>query len=168
MGFCAFICKCMFEPVHVITLLVVGAIMGATTFCTGKCPMNRSLCALEQEPKFDGLDHFRIKGLTLVLQLYSLENLLQTIESIERVAQTRIIAFDKYPLIHFILQCAAYAGRRFSSSGTVQSIDQFTRKVGNVWQLFGNNFLPQLPYIQVEIVFAVYATSLFDLLNHTA
>ena len=43
-----------------------------------------------------------------------------------------------------------------------------SREVCNVWQLFGNNFFPQVPYIQVQIVFAVYATPLFDLLNHFA
>src|SRR5207237_6381047 len=117
-GFGSLRCKCMLEPLCIIALLIICGIMRPPAFGTSQCAMNRSLCALEQEPKFDGLDHFCVKCLTLDLQLYSVVNLLQTIESIERVAQTRIIAFDKYPLIHFILQGAAYAGRRFSSSGT--------------------------------------------------
>src|SRR5260370_13943380 len=43
-----------------------------------------------------------------------------------------------------------------------------TREVGNVRQLFADYLRSQVSHIQVEIVFALYATPLFDLLNHTA
>src|SRR5271157_3038434 len=56
-----------------------------------------------------------------------------------------VVAFNKYPLVHFILHCAAHAGRRLPARGTVQATDQFTRKVFWLWgqwymAILGNKF----------------------------
>src|SRR3989442_3872292 len=61
-GFGSLICKCMLEPVCIIALRVISAIMRSPAFSTRQCAMNSSLGALKQEPKLDGLDHFRVKG----------------------------------------------------------------------------------------------------------
>src|SRR5207247_4995739 len=59
-GFGSLICKCMLEPVCVIALLVISAIMRAPAFGTCQRPMNSSLGALKQEPKLDSFDHFSV------------------------------------------------------------------------------------------------------------
>src|SRR5205823_7973967 len=42
------------------------------------------------------------------------------------------------------------------------------REIGDIGQLLGNRLGSQVSYIQEEVIFAVYAASLLDLLNHTA
>jgi len=67
MCFHTFVCKCMFQPVDVVALLVVEAKMRAATFSARQGAVDRRLCTVEQEAEFNGFDQFRIELLAFVL-----------------------------------------------------------------------------------------------------
>src|SRR6266699_593863 len=103
-GFSTPVGKGVFEPVDVVALLIVGAVMCAATLGTCERAMYSGLRAVEQEAKFDGFDHFGIECFAFVLELHIFVGILQAVERVQRVAQTTVIALDEDPGIHFVLQ----------------------------------------------------------------
>src|ERR1700726_4984951 len=66
----------MFEPVGIIALLIVKAVVCAATLGASQCSVNSGLGTIQQKAEFDGLDYLRIELPAFILQLYTLVSVL--------------------------------------------------------------------------------------------
>src|SRR5712692_6181702 len=128
MGLCTSISKGMLEPVGVVTLRVVGTVVCAATLCACQRTVYGGLGTVKQEAKLNRLNQLCIEGLALVLQLYVLVGILQSIKRIKSVSQATVVTLDKHPIDHLVLQRTAYRGCRFATGRGIEVIEQFTSK----------------------------------------
>src|SRR5690242_17102896 len=90
----ALVRKRMFQPVDIITLLVVGTVMSAPALGTCQRTVYRRFSAVEQEAQLNCLDQLSIERFTLVLQLHLLIGILQSVDRIECVTQASFAALN--------------------------------------------------------------------------
>src|SRR5258708_1909312 len=120
MGLCTLVGKGMLQPVHIVTLGVVGTIVRTATLRACQRAVYGRLGTFKQETQLNGLNQFSVEYLALILQLHLFICVLQAVERLQRMMQTLLVAFNEYLLVHLVLQCTAYVCRRLATGGGIE------------------------------------------------
>ena len=105
----------MFEPVRIVAFLIIEPKVRAPLSVRASAPWIVASAAIEQEAKFDGLDQLSIEVLAFILQLHRLIRILQSIDSIEGMAQAFVRPLNEDIVIHLILHLTANPRRRLTA-----------------------------------------------------